>query len=271
MPRKQLPSSPPLPTLRAVTPILIICILCLFAYFAKGLTGAASAIVFNAGLLSALALGMVNGLGLLDGLYWIALADVFASGLLAVLLRKHFRFEKFTTLLLAGMLPLTVVFAVLLPHLDLHWLTLVLALAVFGGGVYLAFRKSLPPADPKRLNLWAVPTGALAGVLGGLFGMGGPVIFILLSRASDDPSVFRQRTLVITNAAGLTRLLTLVFTGAYERKHLEWFGLAVPVIVAAMLLGMWAHHRVSPRPFRIVLGGLVMLAGIGGIIRFALL
>jgi hypothetical protein len=107
-------------------------------------------------------------------------------------------------------------------------------------------------------------------VLGGLFGMGGPVVFILLSRASDDPSLFRSRTLVITNVAGVTRLLTLVAAGAYERKHLEWFGIAVPVIIAALLLGMWVHHKVKPRPFRIALGGLVMLAGIGGLIRFAL-
>lgn len=253
-----------------VTPILIICVLCVFAYFAKGLTGAASAIVFNAGLLSALALGLAGGLGLLDGLYWIALADVFGSGLLAILLRKHFKFETFTALLLAGMVPMIVLFALLLPRLDLQWLTLVLAAAVFGGGVYLAFRKDLPPVNPKALNWWAVPTGATAGVLGGLFGMGGPIIFILLSRASDDPSAFRSRTLVITNVAGITRLLTLIFAGAYEPKHFEWFGVAVPVIVGALLLGMWAHYKVKPRPFRVVLGLLVMIAGIGGLLRFAL-
>src|SRR5688500_17280686 len=123
-----------------MTPILIICILSLFAYFTKGVTGAASAIVFNAGLLTGLAFGLAGGMTLLDGLYWIALADFASSALLAVLLWRHIKFEKLTVLLLCGMLPIEVAFTLLLPHLDLHWLSLVLALAVIGCGLYLALR-----------------------------------------------------------------------------------------------------------------------------------
>ncbi|MCA8911794.1 MAG: sulfite exporter TauE/SafE family protein [Planctomycetes bacterium] len=253
-----------------MTPILVICILCVFAYFAKGVTGAASAIVFNAGLLTALAFGLAGGLTLLDGLYWIAIADVFASGALGVLLWKHVKLEKLTMLLLAGMVPVTVVFVLLLPTLDLRWLSLVLALAVIGGGIYLAARRDLPPASTKALNLWALPTGALAGVLGGLFGMGGPVVFILLSRAGDDPTEFRGRTILITNVSGIVRLLALAATGVYATRHLTWFGIALPVIVVALLAGMLAHKRIKPKPFRIALGALVTLAGIGGLLRFAL-
>ena len=254
-----------------MTPILLICILCVFAYFAKGVTGAASAIVFNAGLLTALALGLSGGLSLRDGLYWIALADVISSGLLGILLWRQVRFEKLTLLLLAAMVPVTVVFAILLPQVDLHWLSLVLAIAVAGAGVYLAARRDLPPASTKALNLWATPTGALAGVLGGLFGMGGPVVFVLLTRASDDPSVFRGRTILITNASGIARLAALGATGVYTAQHLEWLAYATPVVVLALLAGMWAHTRLKPRPFRLALGALVTLAGIGGLLRFALL
>jgi uncharacterized membrane protein YfcA len=253
-----------------VTPVLIICILSLFAYFAKGVTGAASAIVFNAGLLAAIALGLDGGLTLLDGLYWIALADFAASAILAAMLWRHVKPEKVSFLLLCGMVPVTVIFTLILPRADLGWLSVVLALAVLGGGVYLAFRPDGRAADPRAIRLWAAPTGAVAGVLSGLFGMGGPVVFILLSRASDDPTVFRQRTLVITNVAGLTRVITLGAYGAFETKHLEWFGIALPVIVAAMLLGIWAHRKVKPRPFRVALGLLVMLAGMGGLLRFAM-
>lgn len=253
-----------------MTPVLIICILSVFAYFTKGVTGAASAIVFNAGLLTALALGLSGGLSLRDGLYWIAIADVFASAILGVMLWRQIRLEKFTLLLITGMVPVTVIFALLLPRLELRWLSLVLALAVVGAGIYLALRPDHPPANPRSVNRWALPTGALAGVLSGLFGMGGPVVFILLSRASDDPTLFRQRTLVTTNVAGIARLLALSTTGALTTAHLEWFGWASPVIVGATILGIWAHKHLKPRPFRIVLGGLVTLAGIGGLLRFAL-
>lgn len=255
---------------RAVTPILIICILSLFAYFAKGVVGAASAIVFNAGLLIALAAGLDGGLTLLDGLYWIAIADCFSSFLMAAMLWRHVKAEKLSVLLLCGLIPVTVVFTLLLPNLDLGWLSLVLALAVLGGGAYLAFRPDGKSASEKSVNRWAMPTGIVAGTLNGLFGMGGPVIFILLSRASDDPGVFRRRTVIISLAAGLTRVITLAAYGVFETKHFEWFGLAVPIILGAMLLGMWAHTKVKPRPFRIALGLLVMLAGIGGLMQFAL-
>ncbi|MCB9893578.1 MAG: sulfite exporter TauE/SafE family protein [Planctomycetes bacterium] len=251
-------------------PVILICVLCVFAYFAKGVTGAASAIVFNAGLLIALALGLDGGLTLRDGLYWIALTDFLSSALLGALLWRQVKFEKLTLLMLATMVPVTIVFSVLLPALDLHWLSLILALAVIGAGVYLAARRDLPPASRRALSLWALPTGALAGVLGGLFGMGGPVVFVLLSRAGDDPGEFRGRTILITNVTGLARLVALGLTGVYATRHFVWLGWAAPVVVAALLSGIWAHTRLKPRPFRLALGGLVTLAGIGGLLRFAL-
>ncbi|MCA8914905.1 MAG: sulfite exporter TauE/SafE family protein [Planctomycetes bacterium] len=253
-----------------MTPVILICILCVFAYFAKGVTGAASAIVFNAGLLTALALGLDGGLTLRDGLYWLALTDFLSSALLGALLWRQVKFEKLTLLLLSAMVPVTIGFALLLPTLDLHWLSLVLALAVIGAGIYLAARRDLPPASARTLNMWAVPTGALAGVLGGLFGMGGPVVFVLLSRASDDPGEFRGRTILITNASGLARLVALGATGVFTSQHLVWLGWAGPVVLLALLAGMWAHKRMRPRPFRLALGGLVTLAGVGGLLRFAL-
>ena len=50
--------------------ILLVCGLALLAYTAKGITGAASAVVFNAGLLLALAFGFAGAFTLEDGLAW---------------------------------------------------------------------------------------------------------------------------------------------------------------------------------------------------------
>lgn len=250
--------------------ILLICILSLFAYFTKGVVGAASAIVFNAGLLIALALGLAGDLTLLDGLYWIAIADFVSSALLGVMLWRHVRLEKLTVLLLLGMIPVQVAFTLLLPQIDVRGLSLVLAVAVIGCGLYLALTPTGKPAGKRAVNVAALPAGVLAGVLGGLFGMGGPVIFVLLSRASDDPSLFRARLVLITNAAGVSRLITLLSMGALTGQHLEWLGWAAPVIVLALIAGVWAHRYLKPRPFRVVLGLLVTLAGAGALLRFAI-
>ena len=247
--------------------LITICALALLASFVKGVTGAASAIVFNAGLLTVLALGYGGGLTLLDGLYWIGISDMLATVLMAFALRKEIKFEPMVVILLAGMLPVTVVFALLLEKIDVGILGPILALTVIGAGIYLALRRDGHTAAMGSINRWAFPTGALAGTLAGLFGMGGPVIFLLLTRASDDPSLFRSRIVTIGAVANVVRFGVLASTGAYTAQRLEWFVISIPFVLIALAAGMWAHKRIKPRPFRLGLGVLVALAGLGALLR----
>lgn len=250
--------------------IVLICSFAFVAYLVKGVVGAASAIVFNALLLVALALGYSGELTLADGLYWLAIADMFSSTVMLGALRREVRLEPLTSRLLLGMIPTVAVFAMLLTRIDVLWLSLMLSLAVIGAGVWLAGRARDIPADPEKVTRLAFPTGLLAGVLGGLFGMAGPVFFLLLHGASSDPSLFRRRAVLVTVVTNPVRLIALVAFGAIEVRHLEWFGWSVPAMVIAMLLGGWLHRYVKPRPFRVVLGLLVAAAGIGGLLRYAI-
>lgn len=250
--------------------IALICAFAFVAFFVKGVVGAASAIVFNALLLVALALGYGADITLADGLYWLAIADMFSSTVMWAAMRRDVKFEPLTSRLLIGMIPTVAIFAVVLTRIDVLWLSLLLSLAVIGAGVWLASRSRDLPADPERITRLAFPTGLLAGVLGGLFGMAGPVFFLLLHGASSDPSLFRRRAVLVTVVTNPVRLISLVALGAVEVRHLTWFGWSVPGILVAMLLGAWLHRYVKPRPFRVVLGVLVSLAGLGGLLRYAI-
>lgn len=250
--------------------IILICGFAIIAFFVKGVVGAASAIVFNALLLVALALGLGGGLTLADGLYWLAIADLFSSVLMWLSMRREVRLEPLTTRLLLGMIPTVALFAFVLTRIDVLWLALLLSLAIIGAGIWLAWRSNESPMPEAKVRRLAFPTGLLAGVLGGLFGMAGPVFFLLLHGASSDPSVFRRRAVLVTVATNPVRLAALALAGALEVRHVEWFGYSAPGMIVAMALGAWLHRYVKPRPFRVVLGLLVALAGIGGLLRYAL-
>jgi uncharacterized membrane protein YfcA len=100
--------------------------------------------------------------------------------------------------------------------------------------------------------------------------MAGPVFFLLLARAGNDPAEFRRRAVLITTVANVARLTTLTIVGAVEVKHLHWFAWSLPCIVGGTVLGTWMHRFIPGRPFRVTLGVLVALAGIAGLLRYAL-
>jgi uncharacterized membrane protein YfcA len=232
------------------------------AYVVRGLTGAASAVVFNALFAVLLAVGLTGGLTLLDGLYWIALGDLFAGIVLAIILRAELRLEPFMTRLLLSSIPVSVAFTLLLPRVNVDVLAVGLGLSLLGSGLYLGLRRELAVWDALRLERMAVPTGLLAGLLSGLYGMAGPASVMFLSHAGSDPRRFRARTTLISLAWSSVRVGTLAVSGAVGPPELERLGATLPIILRGLAVGLWLHPQVGARAFRSGLGGIVALAGI---------
>jgi uncharacterized membrane protein YfcA len=242
--------------------ILILGALALVSFFVRGLTGAASAIVFNAALAVLVALDLSGGLTLRTGLYWLALANAVATVVLVAALARSIRFDRITVLLLIGLIPTTVLFTFLLPSVDIRGLQLLLGLGVVLGGVQL-LRGDIgmsPTPGPIALAL-ALPIGIVAGLLGGLFGMAGPVLLLALGRWTDEPAEFRVRFTVITAVANVLRVPVLASAGVYGPDDLQLFVATLPALAAGLGLGFWAHRHVSARLFRTLIGVLVVVAG----------
>jgi len=242
---------------------LVLAALGLIAFFVRGVAGAGSAIVFNALFAIVIAAGLAGGLSLLNGLYWMALADALASVVLVALLARSIRFDRLTLLILAGLLPSTVVFALLLPHVELRGLQLVLGAGVAFGGLQLLRGDLRVLAPPIRRDLvLAAPIGAMAGIFGGLFGMAGPVLLLALGRMAVEPSEFRVRFTAIFGIANLVRLATLAGQGVYGEPGLRQFVITIPAVLLGLGVGFAVHRYVSARMFRGLLGVLVSVAGI---------
>jgi uncharacterized membrane protein YfcA len=247
--------------------VILLALLAAGAFFVRGLTGAASAIVFNALFAALLAFGATAGLTLLDGLYWIALADFLATLALLVALRTQLRVESFVVRFLIGSVPVNVLATLALPRLDVGALTIGLGAVLVGAGAYLAFSPRVRPLPTATLDRWAIPFGAMAGVLGGLYGMSGPIAVLFMSHAEGDPSRFRARITVLALAWGSVRVSVLALSGAYTVERIEVAAVSLPFVFAGLAAGFWAHRFVQPRPFRLTLGLIVMVAGAVALVR----
>jgi len=131
------------------------------------------------------------------------------------------------------------------------------------------------PAPPRVLSLAsrrvrelaAVPVGFVSGLLGGMFGTGGPPVIILLRGYRLDKATFRATLLAFF------MLMTCV------RAPLYWHNgmLTADVLLAALWLapgaalgivaGMNAHHRISERKFAVVVAVLLILLGLALLVR----
>lgn len=249
--------------------IVLVCLLAVAAYLVKGITGAASAVVFNSGMALLLAFGFAGALTLHDAQHWLALTDA-VTGLVMLALLRRLAADTVSTRIVAGYLPTTAVFTFVLGVAAPQILELVLAAALTLAGGWLALRQGVfGSMSPQRAARLAIPAGMLAGVLGGLFGMGGPIIFLLLASASSDPSEFRARAVFIFAPANLMRFGILAAAGGYGGEMLALAAWSAPVVIASIALGMWLHRKVRPVPFRTGLGLIVALAGLVALVKLA--
>jgi hypothetical protein len=143
----------------------------------------------------------------------------------------------------------------------------VLALGVFvcAYAVYVMVRRG----TTRRLGRpWAAPAGLVGGVVGALFGMGGPpyVMYITgrVAEAAAQRATISQ--MVILNV-GL-RVVAFALAGLLASRPL-W--LAVALLLPVAWLGVWAGHhvhvRLAPATTARVIGGVLLLTGASLIVR----
>lgn len=118
---------------------------------------------------------------------------------------------------------------------------LALGLFVCGYALYVLGRRG--PA--RRLSRWwAVPAGVLGGIVGALFGMGGPPYVAYIAGRIPEPAAARATIsqMVILNV-GL-RVVAFALAGLLTSRPL-W--IAVIVLLPVAWAGVWAGHRVHVR------------------------
>lgn len=139
------------------------------------------------------------------------------------------------------------------------WLLMVLGAFVLGYATW-NFRKK--PADSPASAHWASAAGLFGGAFTAMYGTGGPIYVIYLSRRLRDTRVLRATIGVLIFGTALLRLVLFTGSGFYAQDNLLTLGVALlPCVMLGYLIGNLLHSRIQMQHAIQIIWLLLILSG----------
>ncbi|MCA9912196.1 MAG: sulfite exporter TauE/SafE family protein [Anaerolineae bacterium] len=179
------------------------------------------------------------------------------SGLLLILrFRQEMNFAVVWRLLLMSVIavPIGVWFSGVVNE---HLAKFILGAVTVGYAIYTLLGLSVPRLKQR----WAFSFGFLSGLLGGGYNMGGPPLVIYGTSQRWKPGEFRSNISSVFFPTGFVTISSHFLHGNITPKVLQYYGMLLPVLLAAMFLGFYLDRYIKPEPFR--RGVLVLLIILG--------
>ena len=111
-------------------------------------------------------------------------------------------------------------------------------------------------------KFWSIPSGVAGGALGALFGTGGPVYVIYLSKRLVDKSQVRATVSVMITLSTILRIVSYLIGGLLlSAKLLLTALLLLPLAFLGIALGTRLHLGLSDVQTRRMIGILLLLSG----------
>lgn len=149
-------------------------------------------------------------------------------------------------------------------NVDASLLKKALAVFIIVYGLY-SLRPLLAKTGISRI--WSAPAGLMGGLIGSLFGTGGPFYVIYLRLRGLDKSQFRATVAGVFLLDGGMRLFSFVSAGFYTKTMLPWLLLALPVMVIALLIGGRIHTRLTQQAFERIISVMLIVSGVALLIK----
>lgn len=219
------------------------------AYFIRGITG------FGSGLISVPLLALIMPLQTVVPL--ILVLDFSASLLMSRNARADVIWQEIIPLLPTSLIGI-VIGVTLLVSLPREPLLTGLALFVILFGL-----RYLLNIHGNRLvsKTWSVPTGLIGGLIGALFGTGGPPYVIYLTHRINEKSQLRATFSGLFMLDGSIRVITFIIMGLLGISLLPLIILSAPVMMLALYLGSRVHIGISNRQMLMLVGTLLLISG----------
>jgi len=229
---------------------LVLCVAIIFvAYVIKGLSG------FGSGLVAIPLLAFFLPLPFIVPV--MALVSYTGTVYQSVTYRRDVVWRDLWPLLPFSLAGITIALW-LLVNADVTVLTLSLGIFIFCYAVY-----SLLPHDIKSGNrFWAVPAGGFAGLIGALFGTGGPFYVLYLKMRQVSKQQFRATITMIFLVDGGARLFGYFYSDLFTKKVVILALVLLPVLALAMYVGQHLHIKMNERRFNQVISVLLLVSGL---------
>jgi uncharacterized membrane protein YfcA len=212
--------------------ITLLALIIILAYTVFGLTGFGSSITAMPLLVQLIPLKMAVPLMLLFDL---------CSALLMGMKNRRVIDRKELLRLIPFMLVGMTIGVVALVKVPERWLLLVLGLFILAYSAWSLLLKR----EPKPLRAgWSVPLGMAGGMFTALFGTGGPIYTIYLTRRLDDKAVLRATISALIFVTGISRLVFFSSAGLFNQNSLLWLA---AVLLPCSLLGLFLGSRLHSR------------------------
>lgn len=235
--------------------LLLAALIIVVAFFVRGIAG------FGSGLIAIPLLAQMLPLSVVVPL--VGLLDYLASSSHGVKHRQSISWRDILPLL-----PFT--FAGVLTALYLfHTLDAELLRKALGGFIVLYAFYTLLTSGPgfHGRRWWAVPAGAFGGLIGTLFGTGGPFYVIYLRLRHLDKTAFRATIAVVFLIDGSSRIVGYFFSGFYTGDTMYLLAAALPIMIIGMYIGGHVHTTISQRTFQRAIGVLLIGSGMALLLR----
>jgi len=138
---------------------------------------------------------------------------------------------------------------------------LLLALGIFIL-TYSAWSLIVRPRDKPLAAAWSAAFGVWGGMFTALFGTGGPIYTIYLTRRLPDKVVLRATTSLLILTAGFARLVFFSTVGLFSQSGLLQLILSLlPCSLLGLFVGTHLHRRMQPKRVMQVVWLILILAG----------
>lgn len=220
-----------------------------FAYTVKGLSG------FGSGLIAIPLLAFIFPLTFIVPV--LGLLSYSGTLMQSFQLRKQVVWADILPLLPFSLAGISIAIWLLI-NVDEKLLTVILGGFVLSYSIY----SLLPLPELKGGRKWAVVAGGMGGLVGALFGTGGPFYVLYLKMRSLNKGQFRASIAMIFFVDGGVRIAGYAANGLYTVQVVWMLIVLFPVLFAGMYMGNHLHVKLEQRKFNQIISTLLMISGI---------
>jgi len=229
---------------------LVFSLLIIFlAYTVKGMSG------FGSGLIAIPLLAFIFPLSFIVPV--LGLLSYSGTIMQSVHLRKQVVWRDMLPLIPFSMLGIAIAIW-LLVNIDAKVLVACLGVFVLAYSIY----SLLPQSDFKGGRGWVLLAGSFGGMVGALFGTGGPFYVVYLKMRKLNKGQFRATIAMIFLVDGGVRIGGYGVAGLYNEKVLWMLLMLFPVLLLGMYIGHHLHIKVEQKRFNQVISVMLLISGL---------